>query len=211
MKKTIICYGDSNTYGYIPLTHARYDKNSRWSGILSNLLTDNFEVIEEGCNNRTGFYNSTDGAKQTGLVYIDTCLKEHKPADIFIFALGTNDLQKFYSFNHKDIKNGLSTYLKKIKEKSENTKILLISPVKLNNDILKGYFNFQFDENSIKKSILIQDIYKDFAAENNIDYIDINKITSPSEIDGLHYSKESHSIIANHLASYITEFAYSLN
>ena len=52
--KQIICYGDSNTFGYIPGSGKRYPKDIRWTGVLSNLLGDEYKVIEEGCNNRTG-------------------------------------------------------------------------------------------------------------------------------------------------------------
>ena len=48
--KKILCYGDSNTYGFIPTNCARYSKDERWSGILSNLLAPDFEILEEGLN-----------------------------------------------------------------------------------------------------------------------------------------------------------------
>ena len=42
----ILCFGDSNTFGYNPTNGLRYDKNTRWTGVLQNLLGDNFNVIE---------------------------------------------------------------------------------------------------------------------------------------------------------------------
>ena len=59
--KKILCYGDSNTFGYNPETGGRYDKNTRWSGILSYLLKENYEIIEEGMNNRTAFFKNPEG------------------------------------------------------------------------------------------------------------------------------------------------------
>jgi len=45
--KNILCYGDSNTYGYNPENGQRYDYNIRWTGILQNLLGLEYRVIEE--------------------------------------------------------------------------------------------------------------------------------------------------------------------
>ena len=64
--KKILCFGDSNTFGFNPETGARFDKNSRWSGILASLLFPEYEIIEEGMNNRTGFFKNPEGLKQSG-------------------------------------------------------------------------------------------------------------------------------------------------
>lgn len=50
---TILCYGDSNTYGYNPVNGLRYPKGVRWTGVLQKMLGEEYEVIEEGCNGRT--------------------------------------------------------------------------------------------------------------------------------------------------------------
>ena len=48
MGKRILCIGDSNTWGYIPGSGERYEKNVRWTGKLAQTLGENYEVIEEG-------------------------------------------------------------------------------------------------------------------------------------------------------------------
>ena len=53
MQKTVLCYGDSNTYGYVPETGMRYPREVRYPGKLQMLLGDDYAVIEEGCNGRT--------------------------------------------------------------------------------------------------------------------------------------------------------------
>ena len=64
--KKILCFGDSNTWGYIPNLGARYDENTRWTSILQNLLGKNYEIVEAGCCNRTCFIDNPDGIEQTG-------------------------------------------------------------------------------------------------------------------------------------------------
>lgn len=210
-KRTIIVFGDSNTYGYIPMTGSRLDKSVRWSGILSELLKDTYTVIEDGCNNRTGFYNNPDGYMQTGYLYIDKCLERNPQLDIFILALGSNDLQKFYNFDSKIIEDGLTNYINKIKQKNNQIRIILISPVSLTDKTLKGSFKSFFDKKSIENSKIIQEIYRKFASNNKIELFDINGFTSPSDIDGLHYDNKAHKLIAEKLANFIIKYPFSSN
>ncbi len=64
--KEILCFGDSNTFGFIPGSGQRYNKTERWSGILSGLLSENYRIIEAGCNNRTAFSPNPEGDLFTG-------------------------------------------------------------------------------------------------------------------------------------------------
>ena len=52
-KKRIICFGDSNTWGYNPVTGERFDENTRWPMRMQQILGDEYQVIEEGQNGRT--------------------------------------------------------------------------------------------------------------------------------------------------------------
>lgn len=59
--KKIVCYGDSNTFGYNPKDGSRYNENTRWASVLQNILGNEYEVINEGMCNRTRFVNNPDG------------------------------------------------------------------------------------------------------------------------------------------------------
>ena len=48
MAKRILCFGDSNTWGAIPLSEERYPSDVRWTGVLQGLLGSEWTVIEEG-------------------------------------------------------------------------------------------------------------------------------------------------------------------
>ena len=44
--KSILCYGDSNTWGFISGSdHMRYGDTERWPKVLANLLGDKYEII----------------------------------------------------------------------------------------------------------------------------------------------------------------------
>ena len=44
--KEILCFGDSNTYGLIPGTTSRFDRSTRWTGILESALFPNGYKID---------------------------------------------------------------------------------------------------------------------------------------------------------------------
>lgn len=207
--KKIICYGDSNTFGFNPKDGSRYDSNTRWAGILAKILGDEFEVIEEGMNNRTGFFTNPDGFMQSGQEYLPMLLEKHKTFDVFILALGTNDLQKFFQLDENIIIKGLEYYVETIRYNNPNAELIVISPVILDERILKGYFKCQFDEKSIMDSIWMKKIYKDFCQKQNYYFLDINQQVIPSDKDGLHFDKESHKIIADFIAVQIFKKAKS--
>ncbi len=55
--RRILCFGDSNTWGYDPATEDRFDDQTRWTGVLQAALGTDFTVIEEGLNGRTTVWN----------------------------------------------------------------------------------------------------------------------------------------------------------
>ena len=190
--KKILCFGDSNTYGFIPQNRKRYPENIRWSGILKSKLSPDYQVIEAGCNNRTGFFDNPAGKEFTGYKILPEYLKKYNP-DIVITAIGINDLQFQYNASIEDIKNGLDKLLNLINDKE----IILLSPSVIKNNILNSFFAQMFDETSIQKSSNMAEIYQKTAEKYNAKYINLNEIVTPSDIDGLHYEPQAHSKIAD--------------
>lgn len=193
--KKVLCFGDSNIYGYIPQTGKRYDKSIRWSGILQRISGGSFEIIEAGCNNRTGFVDNPDGIMQTGVQILPALLTED--LDGVIIAVGINDLQKFYNISFSDIKKGIEKLIKIVRTKCPSAVIIIAAPSVLTEDVLKGNFSFMFDEISIEKSHHLANIYSAGAKLNGCEFIDLNEIAKVSELDGLHYDSDAHRKIAD--------------
>ena len=124
--KKILCFGDSNTYGFIPSSGKRYDENSRWSGILKKLLREEYEIIEAGCNNRTAFCDNPAGVNETGYKVLPSLLTPD--IDCVILAVGINDLQYLYNISMKDYENGLENLIGIVRTKLPRAKIILLSP-----------------------------------------------------------------------------------
>ena len=88
----ILCYGDSNTWGYQASTAERLGRWERWPGVLQRELGDDVHVIEEGQNGRTTVFDVPFEADRNGLTHLPVSLQTHHPLDLVVIDLGTNDL-----------------------------------------------------------------------------------------------------------------------
>lgn len=199
--KKIICYGDSNTYGFNPKNGLRFDENTRWTSLLQKILGNEYDVLEEGANNRTGIVNNPDGFNYTSQRHFPKLLSKIKGADIIILAIGTNDLQFLFDISFKTFEKGIEALIQQARDSAN--RVILVPPVILSESVLKGYFKLQFDETSISKSKKIGRIYKKLAGIYKCEIFDFNDFVKPSDIDGLHYDESSHEIIAQKLAEFI--------
>lgn len=201
--KTIICYGDSNTFGYNPANSKKFDDGIYWTSVLQAKLGNDYKIINEGVCDRMGFVDNPKGFEYSARLHFPKFIEEVSNFDIFILWLGTNDLQFQNNISLEVIENGLRNLinLSKVKAKS----IILIPPVLLDERVLTGTFNFQFNKTSIIRSKEAQSIYEQIARDENLIYFDLNKFVKPCDIDGLHYDKNGHKIIGECLADCINK------
>ena len=140
--KTIVCYGDSNTYGYNPENGFRYEYEERWTTILQKELKDSAIVIPEGLNGRTTSFEDELRPGRNGATYLDPCLHSHGPIDLVVLMLGTNDLKIRFQATPTDIGKGIDRLIKMIKsitpqkrQDGRSAKILLMAPPHLGADL----------------------------------------------------------------------------
>lgn len=201
--KKILCFGDSNTYGYIPNNGARYDKNTRWTGVLSLLSHGKFEIIEDGCNNRTAFAANPTGKIFTGYEILPELLTDD--FDAVVLAIGINDTQFLYNLSSIEIASGVEKLINIVKVKSPQAKIILVAPSILTDDVLNGNFACLFDRTSIEKSRQLPLLYQKIAEKQNIEFFDLNSVAKTSSLDGLHYAPEQHLKIAQAIFTILSE------
>lgn len=204
-KIKILCYGDSNTWGYIPGTdHQRFPKADRWPGALQRMLGDKFEIIEEGLNSRTlvSIDKRRDREGRSGAEYLLPCLDTHDPIDLVIIMLGTNELKTVFYRNPKEIGEIFEQeFVKKIISRKSvcrktTPKLLIIAPPVITKE------NPKFIGGKIKSEKL-NEIYEDIAARNECDFMG-NEELEVGE-DGIHLSRDGHRILASKLAMKIKE------
>ena len=131
--KRILCFGDSNTWGQDPLTGERLGKDIRWPGVLAKDLGPSCEIIEEGMNGRTTVWDDPIQGYANGQDYLVPCLKSHRPLDLVIIMLGTNDLKNRFSLSARDIAKGAAVLVGIVFKsdcgvKQAAPKVLLVAP-----------------------------------------------------------------------------------
>ena len=206
--KTVLCYGDSNTYGYVPESGMRYPKEIRYPGRLQVLLGDEYTVIEEGCNGRTTIHDDPIDGWKNGLDYLKPCLNSHKPVDIVIMMLGSNDLKDTFHLSAEEIADGAGVLVDVIKTFTAEKqgfvpKIILVSPPEIGTGIKRSPFYGAFFETAIEESKKFPEYYKKVADEKDCIFFDAAKHIYPSEYDSLHLTPEGHRILADELCKVI--------
>ena len=206
--KTVLCYGDSNTYGYVPETGLRYPKNVRYPGHLQKLLGDDYAVIEEGCNGRTTIFDHPVDGWKNGMDYLRPCLNSHKPLDVVILMLGSNDLKTFYHLSAEQIAEGAGKLVDVIRTFMQEKqgfvpKVILVSPPEIGTGIKSSPFYGDFSEAAIEESRKFPACYKAVAEERGCEYLDAAAYIYPSEVDSLHLTPEGHRILAEKLSELV--------
>ncbi|MFR2776275.1 MAG: SGNH/GDSL hydrolase family protein [Anaerostipes sp.] len=201
--KTILCYGDSNTYGYNPETGFRYPYEQRWTSILQKNLGDSAIVIPEGLNGRTTCFEDQIRPGRNGAVYLDPCLHTHGPIDLVVLMLGTNDMKIRFQATPTDIGKGIDRLIKMIlsitpqkREDGTSSKILLMSPPYLGENLCDipsgeemGY------QRGIEYSRRLAPIYEEWARFHQINFLDAAKYAKASELDACHLTVQSHKTL----------------
>ena len=199
----ILCYGDSNTYGYDPLT-GRYPVAKRWTTQLGNSLGETFQVINEGQNGRTTAFDSYGGHADNGLASLGACLERNAPVDFIVFMLGTNDCAVQLKLSPEEIAGGMEQLLLEVLRyrgdgRTGALRIVLLAPPAIRNGFEQSPFAFQLDAGSVMKSRAIVPLYRRLAEKYACLFLDASDL-DVSAHDCEHLTVEGHKALATRLA-----------
>lgn len=208
--KTVLCYGDSNTYGYNPENGFRYAENIRWTGRLRALLGEDYRVIEEGCNGRTTVFDDPVEGWKNGYDYLRPCLNSHKPVDIVIIMLGSNDMKRTFHATADQIETGIEKLVETVIEFTEGkqgfaSRIILVSPPHIGEGIVNSPFFGSFNEEAIPLSKELAGHYEKVAKNHECIFFDAARFVEPSAADSLHLTVEAHAVLAEKLADLVKD------
>jgi lysophospholipase L1-like esterase len=189
--KHILCFGDSNTWGYMSESKLRFNFNSRWTGVLQQTLGNSYRIIEEGLNGRTSVFNDKDRPYRSGADLLPILMESHAPIDIVVIMLGTNDLKTKYSSTSLQISNNVKSLCQLAMNCEYNPKaqIILISPshvVKMNKED-----SIEFS-GAIEKSRGLSLHYKKVAKDLNMHFVNAAQIVEITGGDGIHWTSQQH-------------------
>lgn len=203
--KAILCYGDSNTYGYVPGGSGRYPREVRWTGILQQKLGEEYYVIEEGLNARTTVWDDPIEDVMSGKTYLVPCLKTHRPLDGVILMLGTNNLKNRFFTSADDVARSVGTLVELIQkvlgEKQEIVpKILVVSPIEVGEEIMDTEDGILFSGvEGIQASKEFPKLYYEQAKRFGCEFLNAAEYASPSPVDCIHMDETGHAALAEAL------------
>lgn len=201
--KTIVCFGDSNTWGWNPVTQQRFPRNIRWTGVLQGQLGENYDVIEEGLCGRMTIWDDRRDRYRNGKNYLIPCLESHKPLDLAIILLGTNDLKKrFVSASAIASAAGKLVNIVQTSNTGINNyapQVLLMAPPPVGKLQSSGrMFN-----NAEAKSKQFGKLYRDVALKYKCHFFDTAEVIVSSSVDGVHLDASEHLKLGKAVASIV--------
>ena len=200
--KNILCFGDSNTWGYDPSTGNRYPGNVRWTGVLRLVLGEGYQVIEEGLNGRTTVWDDPIEGYKNGMGYLIPCLESQRPIDLVIIMLGTNDLKIRFSVSAYDIGKSMGVLIDVVQKSASGPEdgipeILIMAPP----PVAKLTEFAEMLEGSEVKSKRLAAHYRQQAEEYNCHFLDTSQVIVSSDLDGIHLERGEHRKLGEAVAA----------
>jgi lysophospholipase L1-like esterase len=204
--KTMLCYGDSNTWGYDPASRSRLGPDARWTGVAAAALGPDVRVVEEGLNGRTTIVDDPIEPNRNGLAYLLPCLESHKPLDGVVIMLGTNDLKARFGRRPSDIADSaglLAGYAASAAYGSDGRppRVLLVCPPALTT---LTDFDAMF-EGGREKSLQLPEYFRRAAGWGGHAFFDANTVIRCSDLDGIHFEADAHAALGRAIASAVGE------
>ena len=209
--KTILCYGDSNTWGYDPRTQDRYDHTVRWPMVLCRILNAHspaddpaWWVVEEGLNGRTSCREDEVEGDRNGLRQLPPILESHKPIDLVVFMLGTNDLKLRFNPLPYDIARGAQRVAMTVlcsdtgPANSAPRVLMVCPPPAVESPVFKHVFG-----DCVELSRKLPPLYRALARECGAAFLDAGKFIKSSAADGIHFDPEDHRKLAEAAAKIV--------
>ncbi len=211
--KRIVCFGDSNTWGYNAVDGSRFPEDVRWTGLLQTKLGDGYKVIEEGQNGRSIVnVDPWEWGTKAGIDYVIPMIESHLPFDLLIIMLGSNDLKAKFGLPAGEIAGSLQNMLMKIKGHlmynlhCPELKILIVAPPLLGEDVANGEFGpFVRLPEALQVSRELATWYKPVADQFGCAFLDASAIVSGCDVDSLHLDPEGHRILADAMYEKVKE------
>ena len=196
----IVAFGDSNTWGFDPSTARRFAPDVRWTGVMQRVLGAGHRVIEEGLNGRTTVFDDPIEPDRRGADYLPPCLRSHAPLDLVIIALGCNDMKLRFSASPGDIANGAELLIRLARAEAVGPdgppRVLLVAPP----PIARLTDFAEMFEGAREKSRVLALRYRDVAERQRVGFVDAGEFIACSDIDGIHFEAEAHSILGHAMA-----------
>lgn len=204
--KTVMIFGDSNTWGFLPGTNAeRMPFGTRIPDIVQARLGDRFRVVEEALNGRMTAWEDPLTPQRNAKVQLPFLLESHRPLDLVSIMLGTNDLKHYMNLGPYDCAMGQNALIDIVETAGcgpggGRPKVLLIAPPLVVETPTP--FGHTFD-GAIPKSQGFAAAYREIAGQRGCLFLDAASLAKTSVRDGIHLDEAGHKAIGEAIAGVI--------
>ncbi|MFK8036201.1 MAG: SGNH/GDSL hydrolase family protein [Hyphomicrobiales bacterium] len=212
-KKSIMCFGDSLTWGWIPVIEGaptyRYPYEKRWTGAMASHLGNGYNIIEEGLSARTTSADDPNDPRLNGSDYLPSALESHLPLSLVIVMLGTNDTKPFYNRTPFDIAYGMAKLVGQIGGSAGGVgtpypapKALIVAPPPLTpmpHPFFQGMFGGAHEKTA---ELGLQ--YKDMADFVKVNFLNAGDFITTDGCDGIHFTEENNAVLGKAIADRVS-------
>lgn len=217
-RREVLCYGDSNTWGCVPrweesdLPSERYDAHTRWPCVAAKMLGDGYHLVEEGLGGRTTIYERPGDPGKNGEPYLLPCVLSHRPLDLVVIMLGTNDLHRGIQPELAYLGDGIRRLVRLVQSTpkcgrgNHPPRILLLAPIPIRPSSPEGrvlvYDKFVGDQGRAL-SLAFPETYRRIAHETGSCFLNAGDYAEAGDGDGVHFTAESHRHLGQAVAQRI--------
>jgi lysophospholipase L1-like esterase len=196
---TILCFGDSNTWGFNPADGSRFPPEVRWPGVMKRHLPPAWQVIEEALCGRTALLDDPFEAGRNGLPYLVPCLASHAPVDLVVLMLGTNDVKSFFPYDAAGVAAGVTRLAETVLRSQSGPggaapKVLIVAPapVTVPRPLTEVW---GFDARAVERSRRLAPYYRAAAEKLGVGFLDAGPLATVSPIDGVHLDEAALALL----------------
>ncbi|WP_445680674.1 SGNH/GDSL hydrolase family protein [Radicibacter daui] len=214
MVRTVMCFGDSNTHGTLPMRQmsgsGRLGPDERWPGVVAEKLGPGWRVIEEGLPGRTTVHDDPiEGAHKNGLALLPALLETHRPLDLVVVMLGSNDLKVRFAVTAEDITASMRKLVRAIHASDAGIDgkppaVLVVAPLPIRESGLFGTMMAGGEDKSHRLAAL----YAQMAEAEGAHFLDGGKVAAVDPEEGLHFGASEHAKLGTAIAGKIAGITF---
>jgi lysophospholipase L1-like esterase len=214
MARTVLVYGDSNSYGTKPMpdlmSGERFGPQERWPGVMAAALGEGWRLVEEGLPGRTTVHpDPISGVHKNGLAVLPAVLESHAPIDLVILMLGTNDLKARFGLPPVEIAVGVEKLVRHIRQDftgpggTAPALLLICPPIATEAGCLAEVF-----AGAEAKARRLAGFYREVAARWGAAFLDAGEVIGPSPLDGVHFEAGDHAKLGARVAEAVMAMSF---
>jgi len=204
----LLVYADSLSWGIVPATRRRLDFDQRWPGVLEAALIARgrqVRIIEDCLNGRRTVWDDPFKAGRNGLVGLAQRIEVNSPLVLVVLMLGTNDFQSMHAHNAWHSGQGIAAMVSAIRQAPIEPgmpvpAVLVVAPPPIRTP--RGPIAPKFEGGDAKCAGLAA-AYEQVCEELGCHFFDAGRVTTASEIDGVHLDADQHAALGAALAGVV--------